>query len=136
MVYDGKRIIDEDKYSMKDLTEVWRKIESRLEILLGDYQAKGNTWDIDKLLICNGVKQEEIVSMSLTHKLKKGSEILRKKPTPFDSTIAALDLLLGERFGFTPEQLDNMTDKEIFEALDHAMGYDADGKPSIWEISK
>jgi hypothetical protein len=121
---------------VKNFTEVWTRIESRLEILLGDYKAKASFADLDKFLITNGVNQQELLAMPVAKKLDLASDFIRRKPTPFENTCAALDLLLGARFGFTCDQLRQMTGPEILEALDHAMGYDASHKPSIWEISK
>jgi len=52
-----------------------------------------------------------------------------------DDLFTALDLIFEHRYGWAHGTAEHLTIPEIFIALEHALEYDAPGKPSVWEIS-
>jgi hypothetical protein len=56
------------------------------------------------------------------------------EPADFELLTASLGVIFQERYGWTEEQIDNMTLPQVFLALEHAMEYDAPCKKSVWNL--
>lgn len=124
-------------YAMPPVTniedEVMRKVESLVWVLMGDISVK-YPGSFDEYLRQHGINQDEINGMSPVQKMNRASELAT--PQRIANILTSLDLIFEARYGWAPGTAGNMKAAELFEALDHALNYDAPGKRSVWEATK
>jgi hypothetical protein len=117
------------------MAELHRQIENWVDLLLGDIYER-YPGSLEEGLLKAGMKQDQIEKMDQKERVEAYAEYLNNRPTRLETMGVALDLIFGALWGWTREEIDQMTFPEIYIALEHALDYDAKTRPSVWEVTK
>ncbi len=115
--------------------ELDNEINRMVEILIGDICAAPPV-SLEKLLDKHGISKERFDAMTADEKFDAVAKVLELQDTKRDNIVAALDMMFEARYGWPEGTVKNMTLRDVFLALEHAIEYDAPSKPSIWAITK
>jgi hypothetical protein len=107
-----------------------------LEILLGRIYEANPAPPIQLLLEKIGVSEAEFDGLEPNKRTEVAMRAVKQIPTKTDAMITALELVFGQRYGWTKDQVMKLTVFDALLALEHALEYDDKSKPSIWEATK
>lgn len=111
------------------------RVEQWLDILFRDLSSN-HPKTVEGWLMKHGYSEEQIKNLSEDELIKALQKAVNSEPSKLDNIVAALDLLFQARYGWPEGSAHNLTPAQVFLALEHAMEYDAPGKPSVWELTQ
>jgi hypothetical protein len=120
---------------MRTSAEYTRRLDRMVEILLGDIYEK-HPDSVEEFLRKHGYSADRISQMDPVERHEAWREVWKTLPGRTETLTTALDLLFGIRYGWQEGTAKKLTPVEAFLALEHAIEYDAPGKPSIWDATR
>jgi RNAse (barnase) inhibitor barstar len=131
-IEDLKRFLTED---FMRAVEYQTRVDKLIDILMGNIYGE-NPVAIEEFLEKNGYSREQVKQMTTNETHEAWRKVWDKNPPGTDTLVAALDLLFNARYGWPEGSALKLTPAQAYLALEHAVEYDALGKPSIWNITK
>jgi hypothetical protein len=109
-----------------------QRVAYLVEILMGDiYQKFPGT--LAEFFEMHGVTKEQFDAISPS---EAAAAFRARVPTRTQTLTVALDLLFNARYGWPEGTAGRLTPWQALVALEHAVNYNAPGKPRILEITK